>query len=214
MVEEKFEFGLDLTLSVTFDDDDLEEVLEEIKGDSQDWQVVIDSEYASMLEFGTMPSLNANAGPKSTHLFITPKGKLSLRTVSDAYYNIYKWARSIPGIKDPEAFAYTVYKSILDKGLKPHPFIRPALDVFEENINEIYQETGSFKGCMEILAAMIYDNLNGSGFASDAPKEFTGALKHSIRLEPVDEEYAENQPDDEVWDNPRARRDGSEAGPI
>lgn len=188
--------GIELTL--TLSDEDKVELAQLLAGDSQDWMLVIDSEYAGMLEFGTSPASGSSS--RSAHFFLSPNGKPIFRVTTDTFYKIYQWAKSVPGVKDPYSFAYTVYKTIMENGLAPHPFIRPALNMFEDNFAEIYQEEGSFKECLEVLADMIYDNLDGVGLADKPPKEFTGALKRSISVEPSDGR-SDDFGDDSKWDD-------------
>lgn len=192
-----------LTLNFEIDEASLMKLTEELKQGAVEAlrpaKVEVAAPYASALEFGTLPA--SDEGVKRMRTMVGANGVPVQKEMTDTLWSIYQWAQSRAIILDPYSFARVVYKKIMEEGLAPHPYVRPALAELEENFTEIFTRRGSILGCAEELAEMIADNINGG--APHAPVSNTGALLDSISVSYSDEsEPPEDYPSKDIWDIP------------
>ncbi len=153
--------------------------------------VVISAPHAAMMEFGTPPA--TSMGPAKIRAFHKSDGTVFYEEVSDSFWELYKWAERHASQLEPYDFARAVHSKIMKEGLEPHPFIRPALEEFKENLLDILREEGSLYGAAGRLADMIWANLSNG--LPGAPRSDTGALEDSISIEYADESGSSDEED-------------------
>ncbi len=188
----------DLKLEV--DETQLEEALKDMMKNA-DWckpaKVTISAPHAVYLEFGTGPAQGGNSTPRSVHNFVKKDGSTFAKETTDVFYEIYQWAQAKCLNGDPYGFAKKVYKNIMEKGLAPHPFIRPAIHSVEDEFLDILAREGSVLGVAEELARRIEENIYNKDLMH------TGELVNSIEASYL-EEGEETEDDgfrieDSVW---------------
>ncbi len=151
--------------------------------------VTVSAPYASAMEFGTQPA--SRMGPARIHAFRKSDGSVFYDEVSDSFWELYLWAQRHATQLEPYDFARTVHSKIMKEGLKPHPYIRPALiDLMDEGITDVLKERGSLYGVAEWVAERMAENLeNGVG---DSAQSDTGELARSISVQ-----YSDGAPTDD-----------------
>jgi hypothetical protein len=149
------------------------------------YRVHIDSDHATMLEFGTN-------GSKTSKDTIAPRGKGKTKEQwSDAAKDIYDWAKARSNGELSDQEAYLIFRKIMEKGIPPQPFIRPAL----HEIEHLLLHTDTFKDksvrdIMEMLRVFMLNNLQSNFTLYQG-----GTLKDKILVEEgyVDESAFENE---------------------
>ncbi len=158
--------------------------------------VVIDCEHALPMEFGTSPA----------------KKRASLRggPPSKAWINIREWCRVRWGITDPRELdrrAGALYKRIMDNGLAPHPFIRPAMEEIREELLTLDGEHWFNEHSVEDLAEYLAERMREILIEHDTV--FTGELLDSIHVTPWYGDEAEGIPElGDLWSDPSAGVNG------
>lgn len=142
--------------------------------------IVVSAPYAAAMEFGTQPA--TRKGPARIHAFRKSDGSVFYEEVSDSFWELYQWAQRHATQLEPYDFARAVHSKIMREGLKPHPYIRPALiALIDEGILKVLQERGSLYGVAEWVAERMRENLeDGIG---DSARTDTGELARSISVE-------------------------------
>ncbi len=141
--------------------------------------IVVSAPYAAAMEFGTQPA--SRKGPARIHAFRKSDGSVFYEEVSDSFWELYQWAQRHATRLEPYDFARAVHSKIMKEGLKPHPYIRPALaDLMDEGVLKVLQERGSLHGMAEWVAERMRENLeDGIG---DSARTDTGELAKSISV--------------------------------
>ncbi len=141
--------------------------------------IVVSAPYAAAMEFGTQPA--SRRGPARIHAFRKSDGSVFYEEVSDSFWELYQWAQRHATRLEPYDFARAVHSKIMKEGLKPHPYIRPALaDLMDEGVLKVLQERGSLHGMAEWVAERMRENLeDGIG---DSARTDTGELAKSISV--------------------------------
>lgn len=142
--------------------DSLEELLSE-SGDFAPHTIVVDSDHALYVEFGSGPA--------------TPGNKSSSKNV---FGEIEKWVGQKLGVDDPverHRVAYAVYRSLMAKGMPPQPYLRPAVHrVLDRLTNEWFSDGGSIRELAELIATEAGNMLERNNTI------YTGELRDSIRV--------------------------------
>lgn len=200
-------------LTLTLDESSLDALIEAVKSGGMEAlrpaQVTISAPYAAALEFGSMPAVNP--GPKQPRPYHRRDGTLFYKETTEAFDNIYRWATRHASKLDPYTFACKVYSKVMEEGLAPHPYVRPALYEFEQEFEQVFRDRGSFHGAAEDLAERICRNIE-SGIAG-GPMSDTGALANSIEVDYCDsDDDVPDYPDRAIWDVPNGDINGNPRG--
>lgn len=176
----------DVTVKVSAIELDEEQILKKLglKDDAlRPASIVVSAPYAAAMEFGTQPA--SRKGPARIHAFRKSDGSVFYEEVSDSFWELYQWAQRHATQLEPYDFARAVHSKIMKEGLKPHPYIRPALaGLMEEGILKVLRERGSLYGVAEWVAERMADILE-NGIESSARTD-TGELARSISVEYTD----------------------------
>lgn len=142
--------------------------------------IVVSAPYAAAMEFGTQPA--TRKGPARIHAFRKSDGSVFYEEVSDSFWELYQWAQRHATQLEPYDFARAVHSKIMKEGLKPHPYIRPALiALIDEGILKVLQERGSLYDMAKWVVERMEENLkDGIG---DSARSDTGELARSISIE-------------------------------
>ncbi len=201
-------------LAIDLDTEQFKESLKEHLTNSEQfkpYKVVIDAPYAEALEFGTGPANPGNASPKSMHAFVR-NNTLYMKETTEVFNKFYEWVVGTGHFDEPYEAARAIYRKIMEEGMAPHPFIRPALHSVEDELQELLEREGSLKGVTEELAMRIAQNLRDY---SPYPMVSTGELINSIRVEECQPEdlEAESELPEEVWASDTCDFNGEERMP-
>lgn len=131
-----------------------------IKENKEYWPFIIhvDSDHAGYIEFGTQ-----GRGPG------TKSSAKSNNSKNEFYENIRKWlydrganisGKHVGGTSNESQVIYAVMKKIIENGIPPQPFIRPAIHSMEEDLKEgAYSDKTMTFIAEEIIQRMI-ENLD------------------------------------------------------
>lgn len=174
--------------------DDLWAIMDEdgnLREDFAPHTIVVDSDHALYVEFGTGP---AQKGRRAS-------GK-------NVYASIYEWVEGKLGIKDPakrRQAAHNIYHSIMENGIPPQPFLRPALqNVLVRIGNDYFSDGGTIRGLAEMIASEMVRLLQ------DHNTVYMGELRDSIRVVAgsVEEDDEQSRIPKEVWNRDDVGYDG------
>lgn len=169
----------------------LKELLEE-KGDYAPRTIVVESDHSVYVEFGTGP---ARGGAKSTQTNVRKE--------------IEKWVERKLGIADPKKrhnVAYKIYRNLMENGMPPQPYLRPAISKVMDRLEPTFFEDG---GTIRELADLIVREMENQLRANDTI--YTGELIQSIRVYEGDigeESDAQKRIPTDVWNQDDVGFDG------
>lgn len=164
-------------------------VLEE--GDFEPCTIVVDSEHAVYVEFGTGPATRRQKDPNV-----------------DVHGEIEKWVEIKLGIKDPKRrrrVADRVYHSIMEHGMPPSPYLRPAVFKVLENLpNDWFSDGGTTRELAELIVVEMKRQLEQNNTI------YTGEIAQSIQVVrgEVEESEVQSKVSKEVWNEKDLAYDG------
>lgn len=166
------------------------------------YDVVVDSEHACMIEFGTGP---ASASPK----YNKKKGEISPVRQAIRDWAAKKFGASMKA--DVNQIGDRIYRNIMEYGMLPYPYMRPAMHmVLEELDKEEWLENGM---SIEDIADAIAEEMKNILVENDTL--YTGELYDSIRLRrnvtgdfDTEDEGDNTRISEEVWASDRLAFDG------
>lgn len=178
--------GCTVDIDPVLDDALLAEILKEERLEPA--EVAVESRQGEYVEFGSGPYRGGGKSPDR-----------------DVRGEFIKWAKAKFGdTAESVAFALRVYAKVMNEGMPPQPFIRPALmDVLNELDDTWFEEHTVLD-----LAQEIVDRSREYLIANNTPA--TGELENSIRayLAREDSEFMGGLPD-EIWRSRELARDGN-----
>ena len=130
----------------------------------------------------------------------------------DVKEEIRKWVRrklAPKSPKDEERITQAIYHRVMENGLPPRPFFRPAIHDFERYFPEDYfLNGGTIESAAEEFAELVRKNLMVEEMGD-------GPLYQSVRVVPLedldkDESSATEQPPKEIWDSDYLSSDGKD----
>lgn len=187
------ELRLGLNLSVDMDDpqevaDMLKEMIEQTERFTPH-TLVIDSEHALYVEFGTGPA----SGKKDPS--------------KDVMQEFDDWVRDKLHIVDPKKrrkVAKNIYHYVMENGIPPQPFLRPAVVRVRQKLPpNFFAEGGSIR---ELLENWLKPEIQR--ILEEENITYSGDIRDSIRV--VEGEYEVEMPDipANVWNDPELGYDG------
>lgn len=182
------------------------------------FKINIESDHAMYIEFGTNGIGKTPKALKNRTTYKTRSGNKS-----EAYENIKKWVHArfplplIPnsGSKDPDQLAYAIYMKIMEEGIPPQPFIRPALFAAQEKLEHGDYENMTMEDIAKDIAAemkrMLDENLTSYGEEELANSIWIGPISTNDALAEVDSNLIYDGVDipDNIWNNPEMDLNGS-----
>jgi hypothetical protein len=100
-------------------------------------EVSVDCEHAVYIEFGTSPAAHSSGGQKGG-----PKIKKPRSEVEQHIIDWYKFKHPDESPAQAERNGIHIYHFIMNNGLAPHPFFRPAIhEIFNGNLSDSPQPT-------------------------------------------------------------------------
>lgn len=198
------EQGVGISYDVSVSEDGLRNVVEKVILSNErfkPYRVVIDSDHALAIEFGSRP-IAPDYKPGQN------KGRNKTGGGDTLYEKIKDWYKARNGGIYTESSVYLIYRSIMRNGTPPQPFIRPAIHAIEGNIqNGVYKDDVDTKTLAEDLVEKMLDNLRNN---------FTiypgGQIESSIRIEEsfdnVDVRNDVNFVNDNLWKSDTANYEG------
>ena len=130
----------------------------------------------------------------------------------DVKEEIRKWVRrklSPKSPKDEERITQAIYHKVMEYGLPPRPFFRPAIHDFERYLPKDYFLTGGpIESAAQEFAERVRKNLRGEEMGD-------GPLYNSVRVVPLenldkDESSATEQLPKEIWESDYLSSDGKD----
>lgn len=130
----------------------------------------------------------------------------------DVKEEIRKWVRrklAPKSPKDEERITQAIYHRVMENGLPPRPFFRPAIHDFERYFPEDYfRNGGTIESAAEEFAELVRKNLMVEEMGD-------GPLYQSVRVVPLedldkDESSATEQLPKEIWDSDYLSSDGKD----
>lgn len=190
-----------------------EAIIQMLESDTlKPFKVVIDAPHATYVEFGTGPAEKKNGTPHVTRV-IQVRGVNRRVERTEVFWRLYDWVEDKLGsrLKDPYAYACSLYTDTMENGMPPRPYVRPVLHELEQEFSKVLAETGSIEGVAEELAERIRDNLNAPRFPQSA-ETYTGDLENSIYVAPVEEgeDFTDDDIPASVWASDKCDYDGIE----
>lgn len=160
--------------------------------------VVIESRNAQFVEFGTTPARRAT---------YTAGESPVLKRIRE--WCAHKWGLT-EGSKELDRRSRYLYHKIMENGLAPSPFIRPALETLKDELTKAGDEWTSLVS-LEELAEFLAEQLRVNLIQDD--HIYTGELLDSIYVtEYYDEGESPGNPEyEELWADPRAGVGGKTA---
>lgn len=155
--------------------DAIEELLSET-GDFAPRSIIISAPYAKYVEFGSNPA----KGSKASN--------------SEVWKELDKWLRDKMGIiddKERRRALWPVYRKIMEEGIPPQPFIRPAIHKTLATIgDDWFANGGTMQELAEIIVRVMKNNLelnrtNYTGKLRDSIYIVTGAVEGDSDLENI-----------------------------
>lgn len=204
--------NLEVMVTVTDVSVDTDAILKKIYADPNysKFRIVVDSPHADFIEFGTDGKPGWGKNPER-------RGKGHGRFLKDppeSYVNIRKWLIARSGIpeKEADAIAYRIYRKIMQEGIPPQPFVRPAMFNMKQRLSE-GGDLHNKKVTMKELALMLLENIRDI-LEENKTSYGDRALLRSIYIESVsaDEENGFEGVSDvpqEIWENPYADMHGN-----
>ena len=163
------------------------------------YDVVVSSDHASYVEYGTGP---ANPTVPGAHDFM-----------DSAKARIERWVSLKPSFatmtpRQRKNMAYAVYKKVMEHGITPAPFIRPAIHdmLTTENLTKRFEEGMTMEQFAESLAARMRKNL------LDNDSYYTGDLMDSIQVVRADEHMEEAE--ESIADEQKAEEWNKESNEV
>ena len=153
--------------------------------------IVVESDHSIYVEFGTGP---ASPGHKASNV--------------NVHKEIEKWVERKLGIADPKKrrnVAHRIYKNIMENGMAPQPYARPAINKVMGTLSDTFFEDG---GSIRELCDLIVREMQNQLIKNDTV--YTGELKDNIRVYEGDVEESDLQariPAD-VWNRDDVGYDG------
>ena len=148
--------------SAILDPDDVRDLLEG-EGAYKPHTIVVDSDHAIYVEFGSGP---ATKGSKAS-------GK-------NLFAELDRWAERKLGIKDPgrrKRAVRAIYHNIMEHGIPPQPYMRPAVhNVLDLLTPDWFEEGGTVKELAEMIAAEMKRLLE------EHNTTYMGEIRDSIRV--------------------------------
>ena len=169
------------------DEDKLEEQLREIILEKiPQMEISISCPYAQYVEFGSDPATNTSGAAK-VYDYVCGDW------VTEPNLRIRKWAQDRLGLsnEDRKRTGDRIYHSIMDNGMIPRPFIRPAihkvLGMMESG--SIFDMFDPKKSISENVCQIMKDEmlriLAERGYSTDAPMPSGKLLMNSIEVRPL-----------------------------
>ena len=169
------------------DEDKLEEQLREIILEKiPQMEISISCPYAQYVEFGSDPATNTSGAAK-VYDYVCGDW------VTEPNLRIRKWAQDRLGLsnEDRKRTGDRIYHSIMDNGMIPRPFIRPAihkvLGMMESgSIFDMFDPKKSIsENVCQIMKDEMLKILVERGYSTDAPMPGGKLLMNSIEVRPL-----------------------------
>ena len=182
------------------------------------FKIEILSDHARFIEFGTNGVGKSPAAIKSR-----PGQRYKTGIKSDAYENIREWAYAryplplLSGNKTGsiDDLAYVIYKKIMNEGIPPQPFIRPALFAAQEKIKNGSYKDMTIEDIAKDIASemkrMLDENLTSYGEENLANSIWVGPMTTDEALRNLDSKPIVNGVEipDYIWNDPEMDLNGN-----
>lgn len=163
------------------------------------FRVVIDSDHAGFVEFGTS---GASGAPSS----VRKSAGNGSASRSPVYENIKEWVearrassslRWDDGTKSTEELAYLIYRKVMTEGIPPQPFLRPALFEMQRRLeSHFYEEGTDMNELAEDLMNLMKRYLDENDTVYPG-----GSIIDSIHVEPISPDEVNEDSDGAVMLN-------------
>lgn len=153
--------------------------------------IVVESDHSIYVEFGTGPARPGNRA-KNTHV----------------HKEIEKWVELKLGIADPKKrrnVAHRIYKNLMENGMPPQPYLRPAITKVMSTLQStFFEDGGSIRELCDLIVREMKVQLERNGTI------YTGELVNSIKVYKGEMEESDMQAriPTEVWNRDDVGYDG------
>lgn len=178
----------------------IKELIENYEGFGP-YRIFVDSDVAGYVEFGTLPSTTP------------PRPKSQQGTPTDVELKFRKWVQTKFPSSDKvtaNALAHKIYKKTMQEGMRPSPFMRPAMFTVLDNAEACnlmtpYLDTHTVEDLADEIVELMHR------FLETNDTHYTGELEDSIRGpekveldSDTDEATVDTNPNGDLW-NDRTR---------
>lgn len=174
---------------ITVPDEILEDIQEELGEEYWPFRIIVDSDHAGFIEFGTTgDGIGLKRGSRNGD-------KKTNRGPSEFNKKIEEWLIK-RGAPDPKALVFPIMHGIIKNGIPPQPFIRPAIHQVEEDIKNGWYEDATMIDIAEDILFLMSDFLHRNGTVYDG-----GSIIDSLSYESIDPKTVNE--DDPMFGVPR-----------
>lgn len=181
------------------------------------YRIKVDSDHAGYVEFGTLPS---TAPPR-------PKEEQGTPTAVELKFR--EWVKRKFNISDPKKLnrvAHNIYKDIMQNGMPPIPYMRPAMytaldEIEARNLNDPWLDHNTTKDLADWIVELMKEYLDNNDTVDSGELRDSIQPPEEVDLESDTEDYDTESVarSDTIWDSrteginpdrpPRARYQGA-----
>lgn len=161
------------------------------RGEFEPCTILVDSEHAVYVEFGTGPSRRSQKDPN-----VDVRGEID------------RWVETKLGIKDParrKKVSDRVYHGIMEHGMPPSPYLRPAVfKVLERLPSDWFSDGGTIRELADLIVTEMKHQLEQNNTI------YTGKISQSIKVVrgEVEESEVQSRISKDVWNETDLAYDG------